>query len=183
MVGQRIRSVHRLPFRQRPLGKGQEAVQVYSSLRRNRHNLGPGHRPAIGIDDRQQMGFVDRVNLIDEKEHRLATPFNDNSNLLDGKLVRRSGSSSRLDHHIEEVNLSNGLQCGPDHTPAQQMLRLMEARRIVKRHLRAREIQDTQHARPRGLRFVGHNRALLSQQCVQERRLPHIGTADNSNTS
>jgi hypothetical protein len=179
LIGDRILVVRSLAFLQIRHRDGQQAIDVVVRLCGNRHDFRPGKQPGITVEHRQQFVLVDQIDLRHDENDRARPLRHRFFHMRQRRQVSRSRQTGRLHEDVENIGFVQRFDGRAHHPPVQQMLRLVEARRIEKGDLRARHVRHAQNTGPRRLRLVRYDRDLFAQQAIQQRRLADIGPTDN----
>ncbi len=165
------------PLRQARGAQLEQQLDLAAGARADRHHLGEVAAASCPIDQRHQPALVgDGIGLVDRQQHR-PVGGQQARDLLVG---RRPGAAVAHHHHHVGV-FGRRLRGAVQHLVQQRFARsrLVTGDCRAEQQLRVGPSDDTDDAVARGLRPIGGDRQLLSDQPVQQRRLADIGTADD----
>ena len=148
---------------------------------RNGNDLSEIAQFGVTIDNLEQLPLVNKIDLIQEQDHRRTHVLEQ----LENKLVALAERLRSINDQKSHIALLERSAHFTHHPAAQRRIGLMHARSIDQHNLSRRSSLPALHvdvsldAMPRSLRLVRNDRDLFANQRIQQRRLSRIGTTDN----
>ena len=150
-----------------------EGVETLAGFGADGHDGRKVVRRGVGGDYAQELGLLNRVNLVDGQHGGHAgVPY-----LPDKLRLLPADGGDGLDDEHDGVDVRNALAHDLVHILAEAGARAVEARRVHEDELRLSARDDAGYAPARGLRLVRHYRDLLAHKGVGERALADVGAA------
>ena len=151
-----------------------EFIRVVSAAGRYRHDLSKIVFFPVNIDRRKDVFFLYHIDLVDHKDDRCLHFLK----LVNDVTLPGSYESGRLHQPEHYVYFIQRPLRDVHHILAQFIFRPVDPRRIDKHDLPLFCREHRLDAVPRGLRFVGCDRDLLSDQTVHQCGFSHVRSAD-----
>src|SRR3984893_4698469 len=151
-----------------------QPVDVVPRRRRDRHDLGELRHPGVLVDHRQQPGFPDQIDLVENQEEDRKRALRK----IDHVLVALAMALAGVHHQPEDVHLADRLDRRVDHPSVHPVQRAMDSGRVQEHHLGIRVVPDAENPGARRLGLVRDDGELGPDETIEERRLAGIWPAD-----
>ena len=133
----------------------------------------------VTLHERQQLVLLQEIDLVQEHEAlRVRVLFFLVGDQFDDVLIALPEFLRGVDDERDDVRFRERGSDVIHHPHVEAMQRLVHARRVQKRDLPPRVVEHADDAIARGLRLVRHDRDLVPQHAIEQRRFAGVGTTD-----